>query len=590
MEAPKRRILVIRSVNVHETARALRHLRSRYSDAEITLLLPAHLMEYVADSPAVDRTVVFDQRDAGRSWHNALALIRSLRRERFDDLVILCPNQAKMVNLHDIVVVSLFVPAGRRVILDGDLRESALSASHRVRAVLDSLGLLAASAVAAAATLLLIACRLRPEIRDRSRIGSAGARPRKIAMLVPILPDISHTFVYREVLALKQHGADFILVALEEGDYAVLHPEAKALLPFATFAPRLSPSRYLLYYLYFIATRPRRMMEVIRLYQSHASGDPLLFLRIDQFHNPLHPMHGIGLAWMLKRLGVTSLHVYGSTYPTTRAMAACGLLDIPFSTTAFVDFDSDYEFKMLEEKLRRSTLFVTHTDFCRARLRAVDGGAEDEKVRTIRIGIDPTQWPLVEERDNGRVARLVAVCRFVKKKGLDVLLRACALLKARGVAFQCHLIGDGPEMGRLQALAEELGVRDDAQFTGPISTDQVRAYLTPDTVIVAPSVYAGDGERDGIPTVLVEAMACGVPAVASAISGIPELIQDGECGLLVPEGDEQKLASAVESVLGRPDLRARFRRNGRHKVLREFDVRVNALRLWSTILKAHDRA
>ncbi len=589
MDSSKKKILVIRSVNVHETARALRHLRSSYPQAEITLLLPAHLMEYVADSPAVDRSIVYDHRDAGRSWRKAVALLRALRRERFDDLVVLGPNQTKMVNLHDIVVFSLFVRARRRMILDSDLRESALSAGHRLTAVLDSLVLLVASAIAAFATLLLVAWRLRRGTGDPPRARRVG-RPRKIAMLVPILPDISHTFVYREVLALKQYGADFVLIALEKGDYAVLHPEAEALLHCSTFAPRLSPSRYLLYYLFFVVTRPSRVMELIRLYQPHAAGDPLLFLRMDQFHNPLHPMHGIGLAWMLRRLDVTSLHVYGSTYPTTRAMVAGTLLDIPFSTTAFVDFDADYDFKMLEEKLRRSRMFVTHTDFCRARLHAIDGHDDGEKIQTIRIGIDPAEWRPVEQGHGGEGARLVAVCRFVKKKGLDVLLRACALLKARRVAFHCYLIGDGPERGQLQALAERLNLLEEARFTGPVSTDQVRAYLTSDTVIVAPSVYAGDGERDGIPTVLVEAMACGVPAVASAISGIPELIGDGESGLLVPERDEARLASAIETVLTDPALRARFRTNGRRKVLREFDVRVNALRLWSTILRTHDRA
>jgi glycosyltransferase involved in cell wall biosynthesis len=175
----------------------------------------------------------------------------------------------------------------------------------------------------------------------------------------------------------------------------------------------------------------------------------------------------------------------------------------------------------------------------------------------------------------------------VEKKGLDVLLRASAILKKRNLPFQCLLIGDGPEMGRLQSLVAELNLEGEVRFTGAISTDGVRSFLVPNNVIVVPSVYARDGERDGIPTVLVEALACGVPAVASAISGIPELIDDGESGLLVPERDAERLASAIEAVLTNPDLRARFGPNGRRKVLRDFDVRVNALRLWRMILKEH---
>ena len=608
---PRRKILIIRSVNVHETARALQHLRRRYPDADITLLLPTHLMEYLAESPHVDRLIPYGKDVKGKGGREALTLIRALRKEHFDELIVLCTNQSRIANLYDIILFSLCIPAKRRVFLDGNMCESDLPFSHRLKVVLDHSILVVALPIAALVTLVLRTWD--PELggggRFRKRaIGTA----QKVAILVPILPDLSHTFVYREVLEMKRYGAEFVVIALEQGDEAVLHPEARALSEFAVLMPKRSLSEYVLHYLFFALTRPRRMAELIRLYRPHARGDALVFLRISQFHDPFHPVHGVGLAWTLKQLGVTSLHAYGSSYPTTRAMTASCLLGIPFSTTAFVDFDVDYDFKMLAEKLSRAACFVTHTDFCRGRLRASSPAVDPEKIQTIRIGVDPEQWrPVlspVEARaepsrsgpaqsrvegpagtlDNNNVPKLVAVCRFVEKKGLDVLLRACVILKQRTVPFQCLLIGNGPEMGRLQSLVAQLDLGREVRFTGAIPTDGVRSYLVPNTVIVAPSVYARDGERDGIPTILVEAMACGVPAVASAISGIPELIDDGESGLLVPERDERRLASAIETVLLDPDLRARFRRGGRRKVIREFDVQVNALRVWRMILKTHD--
>lgn len=584
----RRKILVFRSVNVHETARALQHLRSRFPDAEISLLLPAHLMEYLAEHASVDRFVMYDHHAKGKSWKDAYTLIRSLRRERFDQVVVLCPDRTRIANLNDVILFSLCIPARRRIILDSRLRESGLSFTHRVRVVLESALSLLASAVAAFVTLLLLAWNPRPSAGDRSPARNAG-KPQRIAVLVPILPDISHTFVYREVLEMKKFGADFLVIALEQGDYAPLHPEAKALLDVTRFAPKLSLLRYLTYYLSFALTSPRRMAEVIRMCRPYAHGDRLLFVRVDQFHNFMHPAHGIGLAWMLRRLGVTSVHVYGSTYPSTRAMTAARLLNIPFSTTAFVDFDFEYDFKMLHEKLQHSAFFVTHTEFCRSRLMALDPDADPAKIHTIRIGVDPDEWrPALSPTLSPGPPKLLAVCRFVEKKGLDVLVRACAILKKREVPFQCLLIGDGPEMGRLQSLIAELHLAREVTFTGALTTDQVRAYLLPSNIIVVPSVYAKDGERDGIPTVLVEAMACGVPAVASRISGIPELVEDGQCGLLVPERNDRRLASAIERVLGDPGLRARFGRNGRRKVLREFHIHTNALRLWTLILKEHD--
>ncbi len=268
-------------------------------------------------------------------------------------------------------------------------------------------------------------------------------------------------------------------------------------------------------------------------------------------------------------------------------MTAACLLGIPFSTTAFVDFNFDYDFKMLPEKLCQSLFFVTHTKFCRSRLSAVNPTVDANKIHTIRIGVDAREWRPARPPDTAHVPQLLAVCRFVEKKGLDILLRACAILERRKVPFQSLLIGDGPERSRLESLVEEMDLQDEVRFTGAIPTDQVRSYLVASNVIVAPSVYAKDGERDGTPTALIEAIARGVPAVASAISGIPELIDDGENGLLVPERDEEKLASAIEAVLSDPDLRARLGRNGRQKVLREFDVRLNAARIWRLILREH---
>jgi glycosyltransferase involved in cell wall biosynthesis len=607
----RRKILVIRSANVHETARALQHLRVRFPGAEICLLLPRHLMEHLAANPSIDRFLVYENRSNGSTWRRAVTLLRSLRKERFDEVVILCASRSRIVTLYDVILFSLFIPARRRVILDGQLTESDLSCGRRLKAVAHHFALLALSAVGALLTLLLLAWGPPSEGGRGSRSRRIGLA-RRIAILVPILPDISHTFVYREVLAMKRYGAEFIVIALEEGDYGVLHPEAKELRGHTLFAPKPSLIRYMLYYLFFTLRFPRRMAELIRLYQPYAGQDPLLFLRVDQYHNSLHPMHGVGLAWMLKRLGVSSLHVHGSTYPTTRAMAASCLLGIPFSTHAFVDFDFDYDFKMLQEKLARSAFFVTHTDFCRARLREAVPDLDPEKIHTVRIGVDPSQWrPALSRteghvspasvrggprpmdspernRDDGRPAlSLVAVCRFVEKKGLDVLLRACALLRGRQVPFRCLLIGDGPEMGRLQSLVAELHLDVEVTFVGPIPTDQVRSYLVPENVIIVPSVYARDGERDGTPTVLIEAMASGVPVIASDISGIPELIDHDENGILVPSRDDEKLAAAIHALFTQPDLRTRLGRSARRKILKEFDVRVNALRVWRLILRKH---
>jgi glycosyltransferase involved in cell wall biosynthesis len=326
------------------------------------------------------------------------------------------------------------------------------------------------------------------------------------------------------------------------------------------------------------------MAALIRLYLPACGDDPLLFLRLEQYQNVCHPMRALALATLLKRLRITHVHAHGSTYPATRAMIASALLDVSFSFSTFVDFDYDSDFKLLDEKVERAEFVVATTRFCVDRLVALTAETYRSKIHTVYLSIDP---------DYGReglapapVPTILSVCRFVKKKGLDYLLRACAVLRERGLSIHCLLVGDGPEKDRLVALAEALDLAGLVEFTGPVSNATVRELMTRADLLVAPSVYAGDGERDGIPTVLLEAMTYAIPVISTPVSGIPELVVHEQNGLLVPERDEVALADAMERLLRDPTLRASLGRRGRERVLADFNIRDSSRRLWSLIDRA----
>ncbi len=239
--------------------------------------------------------------------------------------------------------------------------------------------------------------------------------------------------------------------------------------------------------------------------------------------------------------------------PSTVALEAIGDNPLVISLHAR---DLYVEAERLEEKIARAAAVVTCTAANADFLRAAHP-AHAEKIHLVYHGL-PRAWLDVPPSDRQRYPdeplRIVAVGRLVAKKGYGVLIEACARLKQDGVVSHLHVVGDGPLREVLQENAWQAGVGDTVDFAGWAAERAVReAYAWAD-VFCCPSVITADGDRDGLPNVLVEAMATGLPAVGSAISGIPEAIEDGVTGFLVPPGDAPALAAALARLR---DLAAR---------------------------------
>ena len=587
-----KRVLVFRSANVHQTSRALQRIKERFPDARVTLLLPAHHLEYFSENPLIDTLRIYDTSQDG-VWRTAIALIKELRRQRFDLLVILSPASARIGHLYSIILFSLFISAEQRIILEGEDHETGVFFTYKLKAVIDSVIFVIGTAFARVGTGILLAIlrRFKREIRfdGRNDRKHAGKKQRRIGVLIPVLPDLSHTFVYREILEMRKQGADFVPIILEEGDSSPLHPEAKELLDIAIPVPRISLGLHILYYLYFLARFPLRMARLIHFYLPHCRGDEFLFLRFGHYQNVYHPMRAFALARLLKKLRISHLHAYGSTYPATRAMASALLLDITYSFSTFVDFEYETDFRMFSEKVERAEFVVATTQYCASRILATTSPEFCPKIHTIYLGIDPAYGTSRNLRGYSSTPLVLGIGRLVEKKGFRYLLGAAELLKKRGVSFRCILIGEGPERAKLGALAEHLNLDGIVEFAGAMPNDRIREYLAPPNLLAAPSVYVSGGERDGIPTVLVEAMACGVPVVSTPVSGIPELISNEENGLLVPGHDEVALADAIGRLLKDAKLRDRLTEGGRKTVHSKFDINHSSRHLWSLIEAAGRR-
>lgn len=281
------------------------------------------------------------------------------------------------------------------------------------------------------------------------------------------------------------------------------------------------------------------------------------------------------LAAAVRQRGITHLHAHFATMPAQVARLAARWAGITFSITAHAKdiYHDSVTTDALRALLRDASGVVTVSDY-NARYLVDAIGVDASRLHRIYNGLDLDRFDVALRSD--RRPTILAVGRFVPKKGFDVLLDACALLVRDGARFTCRLVGGGSEEGSLRARATALGLEQVVQFDGPLPQREVMAALREATVFAAPCVVAEDGDRDGLPTVLVEAMALGTPCVATDVVGIPELVRHRETGLLVPPQDAPALAVALRALLEGPALRLQLATDARALIEAAFDVRRNA--------------
>jgi len=208
---------------------------------------------------------------------------------------------------------------------------------------------------------------------------------------------------------------------------------------------------------------------------------------------------------------------------------------------------------------QKGTRFIAATEAMKRQLQAL--GFPEDRITVVRFGLDLRQFPFQARYRAG--PRLLLVGRLVEKKGHRIALEAVARLYALGYEVSLSCFGEGPLRSSLQAAAQRLGIADRVIFHGEVTNEQVRAAYYSHDILLVPSQTAADGDQEGLPNVLIEGLACGIPVVATQHAGIPELVQHETTGLLVPERDSQALARAIVQLMETPDLVIRLSQTGR---------------------------
>ncbi|MGH9882586.1 MAG: glycosyltransferase family 4 protein, partial [Pyrinomonadaceae bacterium] len=273
--------------------------------------------------------------------------------------------------------------------------------------------------------------------------------------------------------------------------------------------------------------------------------------------------------------GLTHLHSHFATSATTVARLAARFAALPYSFTAHAKdiFHESVRHDDLERKLTDAAAIVTVSDFNLQFLRDTYASAA-ARVERIYNGLDLEQFSF--EAPDARPPRIVAVGRLVEKKGFVDLVQACAILKQRGLGFSCSIVGTGPLQAELQEQITRLDLESCVELLGPRPQAEVICLVQEACALAAPCVVGEDGNRDGLPTVLLEAMALGTPCISTDVTGIPEVIRNDETGLIVPQRDPSSLAGALTKLIASSQLCVRLATSARQLIESEFDVNRNA--------------
>ena len=407
--------------------------------------------------------------------------------------------------------------------------------------------------------------------------GHKEKRDLRLMYVIGTYPLLTTTFIDREIRLLRQWGVQLDIVSIRRPKHG-LAPEQVALQEGIQYLLPFSWVTLIMSFLWGLLTRPLALWGT--LYYLFTRPHPNMKAR---FKTLLHFSTGVYAAYVIRENPGTHVHAHFVDRATTVALVIGRLHSIPYSATAHAT-DIYVNPIMLPEKIEQARFIATCTQYNKDHLETAVGPEISRKVHRIYHGLDISHYnPQHQPSDKPMI---VAVGQLKEKKGYAYLLKACHLLIERGYEFSCQIVGEGDLREQLGAKIRELGLEQVVTLCGALPHQAVIEKYKQATLFALPCVVQADGERDGIPNVILEALAMELPVVSTRHSGIPEVIVDGETGLLVPPEAEVPLADAIARLLDDPDLRLKLGSKGRATIMESFSVESNVEKLLKEFTKS----
>jgi glycosyltransferase involved in cell wall biosynthesis len=296
-----------------------------------------------------------------------------------------------------------------------------------------------------------------------------------------------------------------------------------------------------------------------------------------------HFNQGIYAAYVLRHNPGDHLHAHFLNQCATIAFIISRMLGIPYSVTVHASGDLYSSPFMIREKLAGAKFIATCTEYNRDYLTRLGKTLFDSKLIVHYHGLDPERYRRSSPMPSKQPV-ILSVGQLMERKGFIYLVRACQILKERGALFNCRIVGEGPLRGPLGKEIRRLGLEGQVELTGALPQEEIIRQYEEANLFTLPAVLAENGDRDGIPNVILEAMAMELPIVSTWHSGVPEVIQDGKNGLLVPPQDSARLADALQFLLSHREIARTLGLCGRQTVLEKFNPQTNIQKLLQAFL------
>ncbi len=412
---------------------------------------------------------------------------------------------------------------------------------------------------------------LLPLINRLRHKDSEFTRSDKTWLIIPIYPDLSHHFIYQQVLHLSQLvPSEVVSILRGESKYRADYMEPlDRRIKYLPVPERLCLAVFKGFFFLAFA-RPKRLLEACLKIEEAAREEGEEIWSLGGFLSPFNPLNGLALYLLAKGEIPKMIHTYGLTIPTNYGLFVSMIFDIPQTATYYIDVPRGIPSRFFQLKKERLRKVIVHTRHCIQEIGELMG-TPPENISLIPFGTSLTE--ALPKSGNNHPVELLTVGRLIPKKGVHDLIEACEILKKKTDYLPCLIVGNGPEFPRLRAAVKKSGLEERVAFLGAKSYDDYLSLLEPHRILVQPSVIAESGDHDGVPTVILDAMARGLIVIGTSVCGIPEVIRNNENGFLVPANDPEALADCIHSILSAPEIRHRISQAARSTMLEQYDVR-----------------
>ena len=406
---------------------------------------------------------------------------------------------------------------------------------------------------------------------------SNGHNNRRIAYYTWHFPVLSQTFINRELAALKQAGVDVTIFADEAEEIALADDNAQSVLTQTQYLEPIDSHRLRRYHRHFFRSSPLEYLKsfcfvISRPYGSYKN----IYEDLSVFSRAVY------LAGLVLDRKIDHLHAPWSDRCAFVAMLAARLAGITYSVQARAhDIHRDGYLFALADKFEPAQFIVTNTRYNEAHMKTFLRSAHWPKLFVIHNGLDLHRFvPTIKPHGSDSSPKLLCVARLIEQKGLIYLLQACANLRDQGYDFDCEIVGGTEDIFMnyyldVKRLHRQLGLEGQVRFTGSLPFSAVLEKYARADIFVLPCVIAADGSRDITPNALIEAMAMKLPVISTTVTGVPEIVEHGVSGILVPPKDASALSHALENLIRDTHLRKRLGKHARKRVEEKFDINRN---------------